>query len=171
MPELIEISSSPSLTYSIEKTIDISTHVLTPMPPVFHGVEGQSFLLEDNTVSASKVYDKSNLVDTVAELLFEIDLDSIPNGHNLGRLVVEILDEEEHAYADELCLVISTWNSIEAVRKLTTGPAVGLEHLGTHKVQDQKTVQLFSIQQQDYRRPRLRRFCVFVCKLHRGVRV
>jgi len=171
VPELIEIVSLPSVTCSIGKTIDISNHVLTPMPPVFHDIEGQAFLLEDSTISAGTVYDKSNLVDTVAEFLFEIDLETIPSDRNLCRLAVSILDEEENSYADELCLIISTWNSVQALRKITTGPAQGLEHLGTYKIQDQKTVQLFSILEQDYRRPRLRRFCVFVCKLHRGVRI
>lgn len=170
MSGLIETASLPSLTPYIETRQIQPSHMLYPISGLSF-IEGQTFLIEDNSVADTQTYDKSNIIDTVAEILFEIDLDTIPKGLKLSEFVVSILEEDEHEYADELCVIISTWNSIEAVRKLTASPAHGLEQLGTYKVQDQKTVQLFSIHEQDYRRPRLRRFCVIVCKRHRDLRV
>ncbi|WP_156376151.1 hypothetical protein [Methylobacterium sp. Leaf117] len=171
MLELTNVSSNLPVSYNIEKTIDIPTYLLSPMPPVFPGIEGYAFMIEDSEVVGTKIYDKSNLVDMVAERLFDIDLETVPKEQNLCEFAISMLDEEEDEYADELCLIISTWNSVTALRKLTKGPALELEFLGSHKVRDQRAVQLFSIKEQDFRRPRLRRFCVFVCKLHRGVRI
>lgn len=171
MPELIEVSSNSAAIYSIENKQISSSYVLSTIPPVFSDIEGQAFILEENGISENRVYDKSNLIDTLAEVLFDIDLDFIPSGPKLCQLAVAMLEDEEASGSDDLCLIISTWNSVNALRKLTKGPALELELVGSHKVQDQRAVQLFSIQEQDYQRPRLRRFTVFVCKLHRGVRI
>ena len=168
MSSLIEVDANPDSMYSIEKTTDIPSYSISSIAGLSN-IEGQTFLIE-NVFRSNNLYDKSNLMDMVAECLYEIDLEKIPDTMQLSRLAVSMLEEEEHLYASELCLVISTWNYVDALRRLTRSPTLGLEFKGTYKVQDQKTVQLFSIQEQDYQRPRLRRFTVFVFKMHRKVK-
>lgn len=171
MLELIDAGSNLPITYSNEKQQISSSYILSPMPPVFSDIEGQAFILEKNGIKENQVYDKSNLIETVAEYIFDIDLESIPSEYKLCHLAVDLMDEEEASSSGELCVIISTWNSVDALRKITKGPALELELVGSHKVRDQRAVQLFSILEQDYRRSRLRRFTVFVMKLHRDVRL
>ena len=171
MSSLIEVDANPNVTYSIEKTQIRLSYILSSMPPVFSDIEGQAFIIEDSSTKDNQVYDKSNLIDMVAEYMFDIDLEAVPSEIKLCQLAVDLMDEEEASNSGELCIIISTWNSVDALRKITKSPALELKLVGSHKVRDQRAVQLFSILEQDYRRPRLRRFTIFVCKLHRNVRL
>lgn len=171
MSSLTKVDANPNDTYSIEKTQISTSYILSSMPPVFSNIEGQAFIIEKSDIKDSQVYDKSNLIEMVAEYIFDIDLESIPSELKLCQLALDLMDEEEASNSDELCIIISTWNSVDALRKITKSPALELKLVGSHKIRDQRAVQLFSILEQDYRRPRLRRFTIFVCKLHRDVRL